>query len=73
MIKLHFESPEEFENLFETNNKKTNDQILDSIRKAMNDNKKIANLWSITFYANTHANSISLPSEHWAKVLEQIL
>ena len=32
MIKLHFESPEEFENLFETNNKKTNDQILDSIR-----------------------------------------
>ena len=73
MIKLHFESPEEFENLFETNNKKTNDQILDSIRKAMNDNKKIANLWSITFSAHPHAYSVSLPSEHWANVLEQIL
>ena len=54
MKKLHFESPEEFEKLFVTNNKKTNDEIFASIKEAMNANKKIADLWSITFSAHPH-------------------
>ncbi len=49
MTNLHFENSEEFANIFKQKTKNVTDVIVQGIEKAVEENKKSANLFSITF------------------------
>ena len=49
MIKLSFEHPEDFKDLFENKSRKVTDGIVSGISKAMENNKPTADLFEINF------------------------
>ena len=73
MKKLHFESAAQFETLFENQNREVTDAIVKGIEKAMEGNKKSADLFIITFDKSEHMYEISLPQPHWIVSLESAL
>ena len=73
MVKLHFETTEEFEGLFKRKTKNVTDAIVVGIEKAMHDNRKTAMLFEITFAQAESMFEISLPRSQWATALEQCL
>ena len=73
MVKLHFESPQEFETLFSNNNIKVTNAIVKSIQEAMTSRKKTALLFEITFEEHDNLYEISLPQSQWSTALQSCL
>ena len=73
MIKLHFETTDEFEKLFRSKNKEITDGMVYGIERAMDKNKKIAFLFEITFTNGDHAYEITFSSHLWVDALESCL
>ena len=73
MIKLHFETTEEFEGLFKRKTKNVTDAIAGGIQKAMIDGKRSALLFEITFAQAETMFEISLPRSQWVQALESCL
>lgn len=73
MVKLHFETTEEFEKLFSRKTKEVTDAIVDSISKAMNKGARTAVIFEISFEQVDMSYEISLPSSQWVVALEKCL
>ena len=73
MVKLHFESPQEFETLFSKNNIKVTNAIVKSIQDAMTSGKRSALLFEITFEEHDNLYEISLPQSQWSTALQSCL
>ena len=73
MVKLHFETTEEFEGLFKRKTKNVTDAIAGGIQKAMMDGKRTALLFEITFAQAETMFEISLPRSQWTTALELCL
>lgn len=73
MVKLHFETTEEFEGLFKRKSKDVTDAIVSGISTAMQGGKNTALLFEITFEAAETAFEISLPRSQWTTALDSCL
>ncbi len=73
MVKLHFNSTEDFEGLFKSKKKAVTDSIVIGIEDAMQKGKRTANLFEVTFAEVDLAYEISLPKSQWQQALEQCL
>jgi len=73
MIKLHFKNTDKFEILFRSRTLKVTDAIVSGIEQAMQDNKKQANLFEITFEEVETAYEVSLNRSEWQSALENCL
>ena len=73
MVKLHFNSPEEFNSIFKRQSIKVTNAIVLAIEKAMADGKRTAMLFEITFEEHDNLYEISLPSSQWATALQSCL
>ncbi len=73
MKKLHFKSASEFESLFSSKNRKITDLLVEGIRNAMNNNKKVAKCFNISFDDSEYQYEISLNSKYWPDVLQDCL
>lgn len=73
MVKLHFETTQEFETLFKSKKKYVTDAIVLGIEKAMQDGKRTAMLFEITFEQVDMMYEISLPLSQWQQALEASL
>jgi hypothetical protein len=70
MVKLHFNSTEEFESVFKSGKRQTTDAIVQGIEKAVLGNKRTAALFEITFQDVDLMYEISLPKSQWVQALE---
>ena len=73
MVKLHFNSPEEFSSIFKRQSIKVTNAIVQAIELAMADGKRTALLFEITFEEHDNLYEISLPSSQWAQALQSCL
>jgi len=73
VVKLHFESTDEFEGLFKRKNLSVTRSIVSGIEKAMQANKRTAPLFEITFENADNMYEISLPQSQWVTALESCL
>ena len=73
MKKMKFESTDEFERVFKTNDKEITDAIVEGIQEAYKFHKKSALLFEITFDNADLAYEISLPSSQWEIALESCM
>ena len=73
MVTLHFNDPSEFESLFKQKTKSVTDSIVQGIENAMQQNKRTALLFQITFAEYEQAYEISLPHSQWVFALENCL
>ena len=73
MVKLHFNNTEEFEKLFKVKDKEVTDAIVQAVEKAMKDNKKVADLFEVSFEDAEIGYQISLNSREWPHALQSCL
>jgi len=73
MIKLHFKSTDEFEVLFKRRTLAVTRDIVQGIESAMQENKKSAPLFEISFENADNMFEISLPQREWVVSLESCL
>lgn len=73
MAKLHFNTPEEFTSTFKKHDVNITNVIVKSIEKAMQDRKKSALLFEITFEEHDNLYEISLPQSQWPSALQSCL
>ena len=73
MVKLHFNSTEEFESLFKKKTLSVTNSIVSGIEKAMMSGRKSALLFEISFEQVEMAYEISLPQSQWQVALENCL
>lgn len=73
MVKLHFESTEEFETLFKKKSKNVTDAIVLGIQIAMTNNHKTARLFEISFQDADRVFEITLPQSQWEVSLKSCL
>lgn len=73
MVKLHFNTTEEFAELFRSKKKATTDAIVKGIEQAVLSRKKSAPLFEITFQETDRSFEISLPMIEWENALESCL
>lgn len=73
MKKLHFENTHEFEKIFKKKDQQITDAIVEGISKAVESQKKSANLFLITFENADLSYEISLPSSQWNTALKTCL
>ena len=73
MVKLHFNTTEEFEGLFKRKTLSVTRSIVSGIEKAMQANKRTAPLFEITFDQVDMMYEISLPQSQWQAALENCL
>ena len=73
MVKLHFNSPEEFSSIFKRQSIKVTNAIVEGIELAMTDRKRTAMLFEITFEEHDNLYEISLPSSQWPQALQSCL
>jgi hypothetical protein len=73
VVKLHFETTEEFEQLFKSKTLSVTNAIYIGIEEAVIKNRKSANLFQITFEQADMMYDISLPSSQWVSALEKCL
>jgi hypothetical protein len=73
MVKVHFESTEEFEDLFKQKSVKVTDAIVNGIERAMTENKKTALIFLLSFQDVDQAFEVSLPESQWKISLESCL
>ena len=72
-MKLHFNSTEEFESLFKTKTLSVTRAIVSGIETAMQNSKRTAALFEITFEQVDMMYEISLPQSQWQVALEKCL
>lgn len=73
MVRLDFNSPEEFERLFRSKDLKVTDAIVSGIEEAMQSNKHSADLFEICFDESDIMYEISLPKKQWSIALQSCL
>jgi hypothetical protein len=73
VVKLTFNNTEEFEDLFKNRKKEVTDGIVHGIEKAMQGNKRTAELFEISFVEYSRMFEISLPRSQWVHALEACL
>lgn len=73
MVKLHFNSTDEFEGLFTRKTLAVTRGIIQGIEKAMQANKRSAPLFEISFEQAENCFEISLPQSQWVTALESCL
>ena len=73
MVKLHFNSTDEFDTLFKSKTRGVTDSIYSGIEEAMQGNKRTAMLFQITFEDADTMYEISLPQSQWVNALEKCL
>jgi len=73
VVKLHFETTEEFEGLFKRKTLSVTRSIVEGVGKAMEDRKKSALLFQLTFSNCDNMFEISLPQSQWVQTLESCL
>jgi len=73
MTNIHFQSTEDFQHLFSKKNRQVCDSIVEGIEKAMQDNKKSAFLFTLSFDKHDHAYEITLPQAAWEVAVEECL
>ena len=70
MVKLHLRSTEEFEDLFRNKTVAVTEHIVDGISTAMQNNKKSADLFEISFEGVEMVYEITLPQSQWSTALQ---
>src|SRR6056300_1770965 len=73
MVKLHFNTTDEFEGLFKRKSLSVTRSIIQGIEDAMQKNKSTAPLFEITFEQADNMFEISLPKSQWVTALESCL
>ena len=73
MVKLHFNSPEEFETLFRSKDIRVTRAIVQSIEDAMREGARSANMFEVSFEDSEIAYNISLPQKQWVQALQTSL
>jgi len=73
VVKLHFNTTDEFEGLFKRKSLAVTRSIISGIEKAMQKNKRTAPLFEITFEQADNMFEISLPKSQWVTALESCL
>ena len=73
MVKLHFNTTDEFEGLFKRKTLSVTRSIIEGIEKAVQNRKKTALLFEITFEEVDMMYEISLPQSQWQPALENCL
>lgn len=73
MVKLHFNSTDEFEGLFKVKTLEVTRAIVSGIQSAYNDRKKTAPLFEISFSEVEIGYEISLNRVEWVPALEHCL
>lgn len=73
MVKLHFTSTDEFETLFKNKSTKVTNAIVEGIQLAMQQRKRTAPLFEISFEDVDNIYEISLPQSQWASALQHCL
>ena len=73
MVKLHFDTTDEFEQLFKSKTLSVTRAIYTGIEEAVIKNRKSANLFQITFEQADMMYEISLPFSQWSPALEKCL
>lgn len=73
MVKLHFNTTDEFEQLFKRKSLSVTRTIVSGIEEAVQKRKKTASLFEITFEEVELAYEISLPKSQWQPALENCL
>jgi hypothetical protein len=73
MEKLHFNSKEEFVDLFNRKTRRVTDIIVYAIEQAIINKKKSAGLFEVTFQDYEQVIEISLPKATWQSALESCL
>lgn len=69
MVKLHFKTTDDFEELFTSKKKSVTDAIVEGIQIAIEKKRKTAMLFDITFEEAEQNFEISLPSVEWKQAL----
>lgn len=70
--KLNFNTPEEFESVFNYANPKVADVIIEGITEAFQFQKKSAHLFTINFTTEDYNFEINLPRSEWKKAVLDI-
>ena len=73
MVKLHFNTTDEFEGLFKRKTIAVTRAIIQGIEQAMQVNKRSAALFEVTFEEAEMVYEISLPQSQWTIALESCL
>lgn len=73
MVKLHFNSTDEFEGLFKRKSLSVTRSIISGIEKAIQSGKRTAPLFEISFEQVDMMYEISLPNSQWQTALENCL
>jgi len=73
VVKLHFNTTEEFEGLFKTKTLSVTRAIVKGIEEAMTKNRRSADLFQISFDDYERMYDISLPVSQWVDALENCL
>ena len=73
MVKLHLKNTEEFENLFKNKTITVTEHIVEGISNAMQDNRKSADLFEISFEGVEMVYEITLPQSQWSTALQSCL
>ena len=73
MVKLHFNSPEEFESLFRSRDVRVTKAIVKSIEEAMQDGARSARMFEVSFENTDLSYDISLPQKQWVQALQNSL
>ena len=73
MVKLHFNSPEEFETLFRSKDIRITNSIVESIKESLQKNSRTAKLFEVSFEGGEMAYEISLPQKQWVQALQTSL
>lgn len=73
MVKLHFQTTDEFEGLFKRKSLSVTRSIISGIEEAFSKRKRTAPLFQITFEDADMMYEISLPQSQWTSALEHCL
>lgn len=73
MVRLNFETSDQFSALFKERSKKVTDAMVSGIEKAMLENKKTADIFQITFEEEEIAFDISIVRREWKHALKSCL
>jgi len=73
MVKLHFQTTDEFEKLFKNKTLSVTRSIVQGIEKAVQKNVRSAPLFEVSFEEVDMMYEISLPSSQWQAALENCL
>ena len=73
MKELNFTTPDGFEKLFSKKSKEVTDAIIEAITEAIEQGKKTAIMFQVSFENTDLSYEISLPAKQWKTALENCL